>query len=106
MQHYNSIITCIYHAHLKETHGNMTFLPLSKEALFAIFVQYDANLDGRVRGSESKQLLKVGRILPRQKHIFPTKRKRTKRTKMCQVEVSMIHEVAQPCPPIGNRFRC
>eukprot|EP00434_Breviolum_minutum_P001023 symbB.v1.2.000897.t1/scaffold27.1/size414596/5 len=34
-------------------------LDRSEEALFAIFVQYDANLDGRVRGSESKQLLKA-----------------------------------------------
>lgn len=34
-------------------------LDRSEEALFAIFVQYDANLDGRVRGDEAKQLLKA-----------------------------------------------
>ena len=38
------------------------FPPNKKQALFAIFVQYDANLDGQVRGSESKQLLKAGGI--------------------------------------------
>ena len=30
-----------------------------REALFAIFVQYDVNLDGQVRGDESSQLLKA-----------------------------------------------
>ena len=34
---------------------------MASQALFAIFVQYDANLDGRVRGDEAKQLLKVPR---------------------------------------------
>lgn len=34
-------------------------LDRSEEALFAIFVQYDVNLDGQVRGDESSQLLKA-----------------------------------------------
>ena len=34
---------------------------MASQALFAIFVQYDANLDGRVRGDEAKQLLKAPR---------------------------------------------
>ena len=52
--------------HISRKHmGAWPFPPLSTnfmQALFAIFVQYDANLDGRVRGSESKQLLKAGGI--------------------------------------------
>lgn len=31
----------------------------SEEALFAIFVQYDSNLDGRVQGEEAARLLKA-----------------------------------------------
>ena len=38
----------------------LIFRVMATQALFAIFVQYDANLDGRVRGDEAKQLLKAG----------------------------------------------